>query len=96
MTIVVGAMRRAPRGTPPPAASAFSPARCASLLVLVLIVLILAAEGVRAADDDLFYPDDHWSYSTQIKDREAFDAHVRSEIEAGRTLFVRWIASTGC
>jgi hypothetical protein len=38
------------------------------------------------------YLDDHWSYSTQLTE-ENFQSTVQTEIEAGRTLFVRWIAS---
>ena len=40
------------------------------------------------------YPDDHWEYSTELT-TENFDSFVESEIESGRTLFVRWIASPG-
>ena len=40
------------------------------------------------------YPDDHWDYSKELT-TENFDSFVESEIESGRTLFVRWIASPG-
>jgi len=56
-----------------------------SLLLLVTII------GLSNA----IYPDNHWDFSTQIKDESQFESHVLSEIDAGRTLFVRWIASTG-
>jgi len=49
--------------------------------------LMAATTGVRA-----IYPDDHWNYSTKVT-MENFDGIVQEEIEAGRTLFVRWIAS---
>jgi hypothetical protein len=40
------------------------------------------------------YLDDHWSYSTQLTE-ENLQSTVQTAIEAGRTLFVRWIASPG-
>jgi len=40
------------------------------------------------------YPDGHWDYSKEMT-VDNFKGHVLSEIEAGRTLFVRWIASPG-
>lgn len=53
----------------------------------LLSALMTATTGVRA-----IYPDDHWNYSTQVTE-ENFDNIVQTEIDAGRTLFVRWIAS---
>ena len=38
------------------------------------------------------YPDDHWNYAKELT-TDNFKEHVLNEIEAGRTLFVRWIAS---
>jgi hypothetical protein len=40
------------------------------------------------------YPDDHWNYSTQLT-FENYESHLQSEIDAGRTVMVRWIASPG-
>jgi len=40
------------------------------------------------------YPDDHWNYSKKLT-ADTFDDIVKEEINAGRTLFVRWIASPG-
>jgi len=40
------------------------------------------------------YPDDHWSYSTQLTE-ENVDAFVKDNVDAGKTVFVRWIASAG-
>ena len=40
------------------------------------------------------YPDDHWEYSNELT-VDTFKPFVADEIEAGRTLFVRWIASEG-
>jgi hypothetical protein len=38
------------------------------------------------------YPDDHWNYSTQLT-KQNFESHLQSEIDNGRTVMVRWIAS---
>jgi len=40
------------------------------------------------------YPEDHWNYSKKLT-ADTFDDIVEEEINAGRTLFVRWIASPG-
>ena len=47
---------------------------------------VLAAAGI--------YPADHWSYSTRLTEG-SFDEHVKTQVDAGKTLFVRWIASEG-
>ena len=38
------------------------------------------------------YPDDLWSRSTKLTE-DNFESVIQEEIDAGRTLFVRWIAS---
>jgi len=40
------------------------------------------------------YPDDHWDYSTELT-VDNFNPTVQKEIDAGRTFFVRFIASHG-
>lgn len=56
-----------------------------SLLVsLVVCILVGTATAI--------YSSDHWKYSTKLT-KENFESTVQSEIDAGRTLFVRWIAS---
>jgi len=40
------------------------------------------------------YPDDHWTYAKELT-VGTFKQHVQDEIDADRTLFVRWIASPG-
>ena len=40
------------------------------------------------------YPDDHWQYSKQLT-VENFDEVIKTEVDSGKTLFVRWIASAG-
>jgi len=40
------------------------------------------------------YPSDHWDYATKMT-KSNFDETVKSNVDAGKTLFVRWIASAG-
>jgi len=40
------------------------------------------------------YPADHWEYSTKMT-KSNFDETVKSNVDADKTLFVRWIASAG-
>ena len=40
------------------------------------------------------YPDGHWDYSTKLT-VGTFDDHIKTQVDAGKTLFVRWIASEG-
>ena len=58
---------------------------------MALLSLIGSNSGVVQA----IYPDDHWSYSTQVTSPEMFQGLIQDEIDAGKTLFVRWIASAG-
>jgi hypothetical protein len=58
--------------------------------VRTLVLLLSAVFAVNA--DDVIYPDDHWNYSTRLT-VENFESTVAAEIEAGRTMMVRWIAS---
>ena len=51
---------------------------------------LLLTVGTVAA----IYPSDHWSYSKQLTTSN-FDEYVKSQVDAGKTLFVRWIASQG-
>jgi len=56
--------------------------------VLVASVVVgLAQAGI--------YPDDHWNYATQLNTDDEFDSLVKTSIDEGKTLFVRWIASEG-
>jgi hypothetical protein len=57
---------------------------------LSLLVFVTAAAGAAA-----IYPDDHFNYSTMLDTQDKFDAHVKEVVEAGKTLFVRTIASKG-
>jgi hypothetical protein len=55
------------------------------------LLLAIAANG--------FYLDDHDDYSTRIKGenpQEQFDELVQREVDAGKTLVVRWVAGVRC
>jgi hypothetical protein len=56
------------------------------LYVAVAMLLLLANASI--------YPDGHWSVATKLTE-DTFDDVVKQEVDAGRTLFVRWIASEG-
>jgi hypothetical protein len=51
----------------------------------------LAVAGVRGAG---IYPDDHWDYSTELSSSN-FESFVKTNVDAGKTVFVRYIASEG-
>jgi len=57
------------------------------------LLATVAAAAVATASAGI-YPDDHWQYSTQLT-ADNFDSTVQEAIDAGKTLFVRWIASEG-
>jgi hypothetical protein len=40
------------------------------------------------------YPDDHWNHVTKCT-KDSFEDFVKDNVDAGKTLFVRWIASEG-
>jgi hypothetical protein len=63
------------------------PARAIKLILGIL--LAVTTTTVKA-----IYPDDHWSYSKQLTEAN-FESTIQSEIDAGKTMFVRWIASPG-
>jgi hypothetical protein len=56
------------------------------------LLLLLSAVFAVVNADDIIYPDDHWNYSTRLTE-ENFESTLTAEIEAGRTMMVRWIAS---
>jgi len=57
-------------------------------------LLLLLAAAAAAAASPVFYPDGHWNRVTQLT-VENFDRVVKESVDAGKTLFVRWIASQG-
>ena len=52
----------------------------------MLLVATLLAAGI--------YPDGHWARATKLTPAN-FEGFVESQVDAGKTLFVRWIASEG-
>jgi hypothetical protein len=54
--------------------------------VIGILSLLVATNAI--------YNDDHWTYATKLTPENA-DAVVNDAIEAGKTMFVRWIASEG-
>lgn len=40
------------------------------------------------------YDADHWQFSTKLTE-ESFDGFIKDNVNAGKTVFVRWIASAG-
>ena len=74
------------RNPPPLLAAASAVAALAAAASVSSIPVALARPSL--------YPEDHWSHSTRLTEAN-FESTVRSEIDAGRTLFVRWVASEG-
>ena len=52
----------------------------------MLHVALLLAAGI--------YPEGHWKHATKLTTAN-FEGFVASQVDAGKTLFVRWIASEG-
>jgi len=40
------------------------------------------------------YPSDHWDHATKLTTKN-FEPFIKEGVDAGKTLFVRWIASAG-
>lgn len=55
------------------------------------VLCSLAALGLASAG---IYPDGHWDHSTELSTSNA-DDFVKTNVDAGKTVFVRWIASEG-
>jgi hypothetical protein len=55
-------------------------------LSILLGSLALANAGI--------FPDDHWTYSTKVTTSNA-DSFVKENVDAGKTVFIKWIASEG-
>jgi hypothetical protein len=56
--------------------------------------LAVALTALLTAAVTAIYPSDHWSYSTKLTTSNYADK-IQEEIDAGKTVFVRWIASEG-
>lgn len=66
--------------------SAGESARKSLVCARMLLVATLLAAGI--------YPDGHWTRATKLTPAN-FEGFVESQVDAGKTLFVRWIASEG-
>ena len=60
--------------------------RASATMALVAVTATLLA-GI--------YPDGHFDHVTKVTDETMFNALVKEQVDAGKTLFVRWIASEG-
>jgi hypothetical protein len=54
--------------------------------VVGLLVTATLAQGI--------YPDNHWEHSTELK-ADTADDFVKTNVDAGKTVIIRWIASEG-
>jgi len=59
-----------------------------------MAALSLLVGAVLASVGSAIYPDDHWSFATEL-DEKNVDEFVKSNVDSGKTVFVRWIASEG-
>ena len=57
-----------------------------SVLARVLALAAVAEAGI--------YPDGHWDHSTELSTDNA-DSFVKENVDKGKTVFIRWIASEG-
>jgi hypothetical protein len=53
---------------------------------MALAAIALLATGI--------YPEGHWDHATKLTTKN-FEPFVKETVDAGKTLFVRWIASAG-
>ena len=53
---------------------------------MALVVAVLAASGI--------YPSGHWDHATKLTQNN-FEPFIKETVDAGKSLFVRWIASAG-
>lgn len=61
-----------------------------SMRLFLLSLALLAAPATVAA----IYPDDHWTYSTKLTTTNYVET-IEKEIDDGKTVFVRFVASEG-
>jgi hypothetical protein len=64
----------------------------ATMAVKHFLTLLLAT--VIASVTAGIYPSDHWEYSSKLTTSN-YASKIQDEIDAGKTVFVRWIASEG-
>jgi len=61
------------------------------MAVMSVLGLLTAVAGVAQAG---IYPDNHWDFSTELT-ADTADAFVKENVDAGKTVMIRWIASEG-
>jgi len=61
------------------------------MVALSVMVGMLATASVARAG---IYPDGHWETATKLTTSNA-DDFVKTSVDAGKTVIVRWIASEG-
>jgi hypothetical protein len=59
------------------------------MFLRVAMALVLHGALVSA-----IYPSDHWTFSTQLTESN-FDSTIKENIDSGKTMFIRFIASEG-
>jgi hypothetical protein len=57
-----------------------------SVVASVLVLGTLVSAGI--------YPDNHWEHATELSTANA-DSFVKDNVDDGKTVFIRWIASEG-
>lgn len=62
------------------------------MAALIVIACVLATAAIAHAG---IYPDGHWDYSTELSTDNA-ESFVKENVDAGRTVFIRWIPSEDC
>jgi len=55
---------------------------------------VLCAFALAAVVQGGLYPEGHWDRATELSPDSA-DDFVKSNVDAGKTVFIRWIASEG-
>jgi len=60
---------------------------------MAALSLLLGAVAAITANAGI-YPDDHWDHATELTP-ENVDEFVKSNVDGGKTVFIRWIASEG-
>jgi len=60
---------------------------------MAALSLLVGAVLATSASAGIF-PDDHWTYSTELT-TENVDEFVKENVDAGKTVFIKWIASEG-
>lgn len=62
------------------------PCEFAGMALAALAALTVLAPGI--------YPDGHWNHVTKLTE-DNYEKFITDNVDSGKTLFVRWIASAG-